>query len=152
MKNTVKTDPVLAFFLSPKELRIEAARLRHIAAALDRRLPTLADDSARSIQLARISDLRRQAAEKQKTADRREVEVAALIDALPTAAGQTILRLRYCEGLRWCPGKSGRPCVLHAMHETGLYYSERQMYRMHNQALAEARRLFASGRYLAASA
>lgn len=128
---------------------MEAARLRHTVAALERRLSQQADNTA---QLARLAELRRRGAEKLIAAERREEEVAALIEALPTAAGRTILRLRYCEGLRWCPGKAGHPCVLHAMHETGLYYSERQMYRMHSQALAEARQLFAAGPCLAVSA
>lgn len=152
MRNTVKTDPVRAFLLSPKELRIEAARLRHTAAALERRLPDPANSSARSAQLARLTDLRRRSAEKLIAAEQREEEVAALIEALPTAAERTILRLRYCEGLRWTPGRAGHTSVLHAMREMGLYYSERQMYRMHSQALAEVRQLFASGPRLAAGA
>ena len=152
MNNTVTTDPVLLFLRSGGELRVEAARLRHTAAALERRLSATREDDAQLIQLSRLTELRRRCEEKQQEAERQEALVSAFIEALPTAAGRTILRLRYCEGLRWTGGRAGHPCVLSAMHKAGLYYSERQMFRMHNQALRDARQLFEAGGLLAVSA
>ena len=146
-------DPVMIFLLSPGELRAEAARARHSASVLERRLNALDREpldtpeiqAARAAIFTKLAATRRFYGQKQREAEQREAEVTALIEALSNADSRLILRLRYCDGLHWSSGKAGHPSVLGGMAEAGLYYSERQMYRMHLHALAEARRLYEAG-------
>lgn len=64
-----------------------------------------------------------------------EDAVEAFIQKLPTDSHRCVLRLRYIECLRW-------PDVLCALANAGLTYSERQMYRLHGEALEQARKLW----------
>lgn len=75
--------------------------------------------------------------------DRTKIEeVLNLINAVPIEACRIILMLRYCERLPWMPGKRTEICVQSRMSDHGLYYSERQMFRLHKQGLDELRRIF----------
>lgn len=75
--------------------------------------------------------------------DRTKIEeVLKLINSVPIEACRIILMLRYGERLPWTPGKRTEICVQSRMFEHGLYYSERQMYRLHKQGLEEIRRIF----------
>ena len=152
MRKAMRAEPVIKFLNSVSELRMEAARLRYNAASLERRLEALEQAGDLSPQtsleraslLSRLSTARRLCAEKRLEAEQREAEVLMLIEALPFASWRAVLRLRYCDGLRWCGGKDGHPCVLSGMAEAGLYYSERQMYRLHLSALEAAAQLFST--------
>lgn len=66
---------------------------------------------------------------------RRIDAVENFISTLPDVTHRSILRLRYADGLGW-------PDVNAGLHDYGLYYEERQMFRLHGAALAEARRRF----------
>jgi len=63
---------------------------------------------------------------------RRIHDVEQFISTLDDVKHRTVLRLRYVDGLRWDAVSAG-------MKEYGLYYSERGMYKLHGEALAEAR-------------
>jgi len=66
---------------------------------------------------------------------RRQWLVEQFITRVPEPKHRVILRLRYVDLLRW-------DGVLSGMQEYGLYYSERGMFKLHGEALAEARRCF----------
>lgn len=65
-------------------------------------------------------------------AEQREKAVSDFVDSLPSPESREILQLRYCLGLSW-------PEVITQLERSGLYYSERHMYRLHGKALNEAR-------------
>lgn len=66
---------------------------------------------------------------------RRIAAVEEFIATLPDLKQRTILRLRYVDLLRWDGVKDG-------LREYGLYYEDRQMFRLHGSALTEARKRF----------
>jgi len=66
---------------------------------------------------------------------RRIRAVEDFIASLPDVRQRTVLRLRYVDGLRWDAVREG-------MAEYGLNYEDRQVYRLHGAALAEARTRF----------
>lgn len=73
---------------------------------------------------------------RKKAAYLRQIDaVEDFIAALPDAKHRSILRLRFVDGLGW-------PAVNEELHEYGLYYEERQMFRLYGIALSEARRRF----------
>lgn len=61
--------------------------------------------------------------------------VETFIGTLPDEKQRTVLRLRYVDSLGW-------KRVQTEMQGYGFYYEERQVYRLHGAALAEARRRF----------
>lgn len=63
--------------------------------------------------------------------------VEAFIDALPDERHRAILRLRYVDGLVWRE-------VTAELERCGIFYEQRQIYRLHNAALAEARKRYAA--------
>ena len=65
----------------------------------------------------------------------REKEVEAFLDGIRDRCYQAILKLRYVDLLHWSQ-------VMDAMEKSGLYYSERQIYNLHGQALDVARALW----------
>ena len=63
-------------------------------------------------------------------------EVAAFIDYLPDATCRTILRRRYLDGdTTWVR-------ILFRLERDGVYYSERQIYRLYTAAMKMAERLW----------
>jgi len=82
--------------------------------------------------LAALADAEGEAYRKETEALERYAEIEQFIDAIPTPESRTILRLRYLDRLRWAD-------VRRAMTKSNLYYEERQIYRLHGQALREAR-------------
>lgn len=66
---------------------------------------------------------------------RRIAAVEDFIATLPDVRQRTILRLRYLDLLGWNSVRDG-------LQEYGLYYEDRQMFRLHGAALAEARKRF----------
>lgn len=63
--------------------------------------------------------------------------VEAFIDTLPDERHRAILRLRYVDGLVWREVQTG-------LENCGMFYEQRQIYRLHNAALAEARKRYAA--------
>ena len=62
-----------------------------------------------------------------------EHEVEAFVDRIEDPMYRMILKLRYVDCLSW-------PHVLELLCRGGVYYSERQMFRLHGEALEQARR------------
>ena len=65
-------------------------------------------------------------------AERAEKEVLDFVNTMDRPIHREILALRYCENLSW-------PRVVEAMQAAGYYYSDRQIFRIHGDALNEAR-------------
>lgn len=81
------------------------------------------------IQLAdRMAELR----EQEQEYLRRVSLVSAFIDLLPTTAHRVLLHLRYVEMLPWSKVRARLP-------EYKIFYEQRQVYRLHGEALAAAR-------------
>lgn len=65
----------------------------------------------------------------------REREVNELISALPSRDHREILHYRYLAGLSW-------PDVFQMLEHDGIFYSERQVFNLHGDALNELRRIY----------
>lgn len=85
---------------------------------------------------AALADHRAILEEQHRQALERKAAVERFVAQLPDPKHRTVLRLRYVDTLRW-------PVVLNRLHEYELYYSERQLYRIHGEALNAARTLWA---------
>lgn len=84
--------------------------------------------------------LRDEYIKQKESAEHREKEVSDFIDSLPSPESREVLQLRYCLGLRW-------PEVIEQLSHSGLYYSERHVYRLHGKALNEAREKWKENTY-----
>lgn len=79
-----------------------------------------------------LAQLRDEYVKELAKAEQREKDVADFVDSLRSPESREILHLRYCQGMRW-------PDVIEHLNIGGLYYSDRQVYRLHGKALNEAR-------------
>jgi len=134
-------DPVRAYLNSVLEYRVEARRLRQKISALEDRATSItsqvtgmprggsADSGA---VLAALADATAEYYQKLIEVERKELEVAAFIDSLPSDTSRMILKLHYVDRKHW-------PQVLRALTSAGYKVSERKMYRLHGRALEEAR-------------
>lgn len=135
-------DPARAFLESVKEARFNEARCMEKIAIAEARCTQvtaqitgvpgggsdLHKDNARVV----LSDLRASLFELYRESVRREVEVDAFIASLEQDLHRMVLRLKYVDLLHW-------PQVQLKLEEKGIYYSERQIYRLHGEALQAAR-------------
>lgn len=140
MGNT-KADPVREFLMSASRAHVEACTLRRkierLTAQIERITPaySLVPSSGgadRDAALVALADLTQEYQNKLIAAEHTEARVSAFVSSVPGEDNREVLYLRYCEGLSW-------PEVLRAMQADRCCYSERQMYRIHGRALAEAR-------------
>lgn len=147
MKSTQKNGEVYAFLCSLPELRQAEARQKLALELLEdrlaafqgkRRLPP-EEEAERAALSEQIRQTRRRWAQARQEAARREQEISALIGAVPSPLFRSVLQLRYCEGRRW-------EAIWELLPRLGLYYSQRQLYRIHARALEEAGRLYDAGR------
>ena len=133
------------FLRSVREARIEKRRCEHRLAELRAQcerttatysaVPGGGGDTHKDALLIAAAEQTDALREKAAAYLRRIDAVENFITTLPDVKHRSILRLRYADGLGW-------PDVNAGLHEYGLYYEERQMYRLHGAALAEARRRF----------
>ena len=139
-----QTDDCRAWLESYGELRVEAARLQRqhhrlmdqatqVTTRLTKEPKGRGGDRERL--LAALADADGEALRKQTEALERMREIEEFIDELPTKECRIILRLRYIELLKW-------KRVKWALQKSNIYYEEAQIYRLHGQALREARALW----------
>lgn len=64
-----------------------------------------------------------------------EWEVDNFLDGIEDLRYRSILKLRYVDMLRW-------PKIVEELKKVGIYYEERQVYRLHGDALNAARDLW----------
>ena len=157
MQENKREDPVRAFLDSVREARFNEARCRRKLQEMDAQCRSItaqmtgmpgggsADPhkdgawAALADQAALLRELYDQAAllrELYDQAVRRETDVERFISRLEKDTHRILLRLKYVDLLTW-------NCVQERMQENGIYYSERQIYRIHGEALQEARKLWA---------
>lgn len=135
-------DPARAFLESVREARFDEARcLERIAVAEARCTQITAQisgapgghgDLHKDSPKAALADLRSLLGNLYKQSVRREIEVESFIATLDEDIHRIILRLKYVDLLHW-------PQVQKKLEEKGIYYSERQIYRYHGDALQAAR-------------
>ena len=137
-------DPVRELLNSVLESRIEAKRIERKLAVLEARVTKVTAEltgmpgggtSDRNAALAAFSDLTRDYYERLVAAEKRETEVSDFINRLQNTDSRIILKLRYLDCKRW-------PKVLEAMNRAGREIEQRQMFKLHGRALAEARELY----------
>lgn len=85
--------------------------------------------------LVGIADEVERLLEAKKDTTQRILDVESFIDRLHDPRHRRILHLRYVQGLRW-------ERIAEAMTSGHIYYSERQIYRLHKYALRAADRLW----------
>lgn len=118
-----------------RELRKEEARCEQITAQLSGDHGGNGDphkDGAWAV----LADRRTQLEECYAEAERRAVAVEEFVKQIPAANHRILLRLRYIDLLHW-------PEVRKRLGDYKLYYSERQIFRLHGDALEAARKLWA---------
>lgn len=67
--------------------------------------------------------------------ERAEDEVDRFLDGIADVRYRAILKFRYVDLYTW-------PRVIKELEKSGIYYEERQVYRLHGKALNEARELW----------
>ena len=67
--------------------------------------------------------------------ERAEDEVDRFLDGIQDTRYKAILKYRYVDLYTW-------PRVIKELEKSGIYYEERQVYRLHGKALNEARELW----------
>jgi hypothetical protein len=94
-------------------------------------------DVHRDGTLAALADQRQKLLEQEVRYAEQMMAVTEFISRVDHSTYQAILTLRYVQQLPW-------PALTEALKKDfGIYYSERQVTRLHGRALAEARRIWA---------
>jgi transposase len=136
-------DPARAFLLSVREVRAERRQLERrlaqlrseaerITASYGKGAPGGGGDPHKDGLLAELADRSAALDEAVRACWRREDLADEFIHLLPDYRQRAVLRLRYIECLRW-------PKLTEALTQVGLYYEDRQVFRLHGAALQEAR-------------
>ena len=142
---TRNEDPALDFLRSVRWSRVRARRtdlrlqeLRAAATKITQRIsgmPGGGSDPHRDGLQAALADLETRLTEEHREALERERAGSSFLSRLPDASHREVLALRYVHCLRW-------PQIREELEKAGLYYEERQIYRIHGNALQAARRLW----------
>lgn len=140
-----KRDPVREFLGGVKEARFNKLRCQQNIEAAEAECqrvtaqvsgaPGGGGDLHKDGPWAALADLRSTLWATYREALLKEAEVEKFISLLREETHRVILRLRYVDCLRW-------PTVLDELEKKNYPYSERQMYRLHGEALYEARQLW----------
>lgn len=147
MQENRRGDPVREFLDSVREARFNEARCRRKLLEMDAQCRSMTaqmtgrpggsgPDKHKDGAWAALADQAILLRELYDQAVRRETAVERFISGLEKDTHRILLRLKYVDLLTW-------PCVQERMRETGIDYSERQLYRIHGEALQEARKLWA---------
>lgn len=146
MTYTANNDPAREFLDSVRYARLEYHRLsekvklletqcEHITATLK---ATPGGGSADTEKIwAALADESGRLYRQLRAVLERTGEVEDFIEKLPDPRHRLILKLRYLDSMRW-------PEVNRHMSQGGVYYSDRQMFRLHGEALNSARALWAA--------
>ena len=138
-------DPTLDFLRSVRWARAQARRtdlrLQELRASATRitaqitGMPGGGSDLHRDGLRVALADMETRLTEEHREALVREREVLTFLSRLPDASHREVLTLRYVSCLRW-------PQIREELEKVGLYYEERQIYRIHGNALQAARQLW----------
>ena len=139
-----RNDPVRAFLDSVRESRMDAKRIRAKLSQLEARATSITSQLSgmprgggadRDAVLASLADVSRDYYTMLAHAEETELEVLKFIDSLSKTNYRMILKLRYIECKRW-------PHVLADLKSAGLDIEQARMFRIHGEALKEAREKF----------
>ena len=114
-----------------REIALAEAECQRVTAQITG-APGGGGDRHKDAAWAALADFRALLEEQHRLALERKAAVERFILQLPDPKHRAVLRLRYVDTLRW-------PVVLERLHDYDLYYSERQMHRIHGAALTAAR-------------
>lgn len=141
-----KHDPARAFLESVREARVTLARcrwkLQQAKAQCDQITAQInvsgvsghGGDGHKDARWAALADLRDILEEQYNRALRAEIEVERFLSRVEDSNQRAVLRMRYADCLPWT-------AVQERLQAGGIYYSERQIFRLHGEALQTARRL-----------
>jgi hypothetical protein len=144
MSEVAVHDPVREYLQSVYGLKLEIARLtervRTIQAQCEKMTTVLTGmprggNADPERLMAVLADERATLDDRLLKAEMQEREVESFIARVPDRLYREILSRRYVDCLRW-------PRVLEKLQAQGDYYEERQMFRLHGQALTAARKLW----------
>lgn len=141
-----KVDPVRDFLESVKDARFDQRRCELKLEQLDAQctsmtakitgVPGGGGDVHKDGPLASLAQARIDLKTAYLKAEQKEREVEDFINLLPDVRHRAVLTLYYVNLLKW-------PRVVEEMEKCGLYYSERHIFRLHGDALQQARILWA---------
>lgn len=141
-----RPDPVKDFLRSVKDARFYQRRCELKLEQLDAQCtsvtakltgePTGGGDVHKDGPLVSLAQARIDLRSAYLKAEQKEKEVEDFISLLPDVRHRAVLTLYYVTLLKW-------PRVVEEMEKCGLYYSERQVFRLHGDALQQARILWA---------
>ncbi len=141
-----KADPVREFLYSIQEAHFNVQRCQRRLLQMESQSESMtaklsgapggSADVHKDGVLAALADQRTVLRELYAEAVRKETEVERFISLLEEDSHRILLRLRYVDLLTWTE-------VQEAMKQSNIYYSERQIYRIHGEALQEARGVWA---------
>lgn len=147
-----RCEEVKEFLLSAREAALELARRRERVKQLEWRCQRLSAGSFGSRSsgnydsgdavLALLADARDEEVRAMVREQEKLRQVTAFIERVDGGVLRMVLRLRYLELLPWLQ-------VQKAMNKAGVWYSERQVMRLHARALAAAADLWAQERMAA---
>ena len=139
-----RADPVREFLRSGLEARLEVRRHQRRTEELESRCTRLVAQmtgmpagggSGLEATWAALADERQEEQRLVQAELDQYHAVERFIARLGDPVCRTVLRLRYLEGLSWTQ-------LQKRLYQDGLYYSERQIFRLHGAALQEARDLW----------
>lgn len=147
MQTIRQRDDCRAYLESYREAVSEVARMRDDHARLLEAATSITahwsatpggghDSGGRDRLLASLADADSKTLERAAEALRRKEDIEHFIDALPTPNYRIILRLRYLRLLSW--DRIGRE-----LSRMGIDYADSHLFRLHGQALNQARELWA---------
>ena len=136
-------DPVRKFLSSAWEARVEYNRLTEKIRTMEAQAMNTTATLSAAPGGGGISDTQRLWAaladetaklkDKLSAALEREHEVEAFVERIDDPMYRMILKLRYVDCLSW-------PRVMELLSRGGIYYSQRNITRLHGEALEQARR------------
>lgn len=141
---TDKLDPVRAFLESVQEAKFEQGRCYRKYLELDAKCRSITSqlsgmpgggsgDKHKDGLLVILADQGREYLRRYKEAEQRAAQVEAFINRIPDPRQRAVLLLRYVDLLSW-------PKVVEGLEEYDIYYTERQVHRIHGDALQAARK------------
>lgn len=141
-----KGDPVLEFLESVKFAALEQSRCLQKVIELDAQCQDItaklsgmpvggSGDRHRDALWASLADQREMYWKRYIETSQKKAAVEEFLGGLKNPAHRTVLGLHYVDLLKW-------PEVYKELQKNGMYYSERQIFRLRDEALAAAREMW----------
>ena len=143
-----RLDPVRSFLESVQDAKFEQGRCYRKYIELDAKCRSITGqmsgmpggsggDKHKDGLLAALADQGTEYLRRYREAEEQAKAVEDFINRLQDTRHRAVLLLRYVDQLRW-------PQVVDELEKHGIYYTERQVFRIHGDALQAARQLWAT--------